>query len=167
MPKENHNLANQKDKTMKTPSRTMFIIEHCLVGASLFALTALCGRHGEDPSGFVKEWAAGLEVWPHTLLRIVMMAVLASLFDLLSRYFTSAVSGTHDHGAASQRKSAAIRMAVIAVHIVCVAIALVIAPKAFPCTSVWKGMCLFGAMLVPLAVAYADLRKATTDSAPH
>ena len=142
---------------MKTPSRTMLIIEHSLVGAAIFALAALCVRHGEDPARFVKEWAAGLEVWPHVLLRIAMMAVLASMVDLLGRYFASAVAGHRD--VASPRKSAIIRMAVIAGHNVSVAIAMVIAPETFACDAVWKDICLFGAMLVPLAVAFADLRK--------
>ena len=142
---------------MKTPSRITFI-EHCILGAALLALVALCVRHGEDPLGFVKEWVGGLEFWPRTLLRIALMAVLTSSVDLHGRYVSSAVAGHWD--VVSPRKLAAIRMAVIAVLIVCVALALIFAPETFPCTAAWKVVCIFGAMLVPLAVAYADLRKA-------
>ena len=124
----------------------------------LLALGALCVRHGEDPLGFVKEWVGGLEFWPRTLLRIALMAVLTSSVDLHGRYVSSAVAGHRD--IVSPRKLAAVRMAVTAVLIVCVAFALIFAPETFPCTTVWKGVCLFGAMLVPLAVAFADLRKA-------
>ena len=142
---------------MKTPSRITFI-EHCILGAALLALAALCVRHGEDPMGFVKEWAAGLAFWPHTLLRIALMAVWASYVDLNGRYIASAVAGHRIP--VPPRKLAAIRMAVIAVLIVCVALALIIAPETFPCTAAWKGLCIFGAMLAPLALAFADWRKA-------
>jgi len=142
---------------MKTASRITFI-EHCILGAALLALVALCVRHGDDPMGFVKEWAAGLAFWPRALIRIALMAVFTSSVDLQGRYFASAVAGHRD--VVSPRKLAAIRMAVIAVLIVCVALALVFAPETFPCTTVWKGVCIFGAMLVPLAVAFADWRKA-------
>ena len=142
---------------MKTASRISFI-EHCILGAAILAFVTLCVRHGEDPMGFVKEWAAGLEFWPHTLLRIAFMAVFASCVDLHGRYFASVVAGHSTP--VSPRKLAAIRMAVIAVLIVSVAIAMVIAPETFACNAVWKGICLFGAMLLPLAVAFADLQKA-------
>ncbi len=49
---------NQKEPTMKTTTRITFI-EHCILGAALLALGALCVRHGEDPLGVVKEWAEG------------------------------------------------------------------------------------------------------------
>ena len=144
---------------MKTPSRITFI-EHCILGVALLALGALCVRHGENPLGFVKEWAAGLEFWPRSLLRIALMAVFISSVDLNGRYVASAVAGHRD--VVSPRKLAALRMAVIAVLIVCVALALIFAPETFPCTTVWKGVCIFGAMLVPLAIAVADMRRSET-----
>ena len=142
---------------MKTPSRMTFI-EHCILGVALLALGALCVRHGENPLGFVKEWAAGLEFWPRSLLRIALMAVFISSVDLNGRYVASAVAGHRD--VVSPRKLAAIRMTVVAALIVCVALALIFAPETFPCTAAWKVVCIFGAMLVPLIFAFADWRKA-------
>ena len=146
---------------MKTASRISFI-EHCILGAALPAFVTFFARHGDDPAGFMKEWAAGLDVWPHTLLRIALLAVFISSVDLHGRYVASAVAGHRD--VVSPWKLAAVRMAVIAVLIVGVALALIIAPETFPCTAAWKVVCIFGAMLVPLAVAFADLKKAKKEA---
>lgn len=141
---------------MKTTSRIPLIIEHGLVGAAIVAHAALCVRHGEDPVGFAREWEAGQEVWLCLIIKVTMMAVVASLLDLLGRGFASVTSGIG--GTASPRKVAAIRIAVIAVHVAAVAIAMALAPRTFPCASVWKGVCFFGAMFAPLILAIADCR---------
>ena len=143
-----------------------------LIGLAIFTSTcamtmlvpvALSQDGGIVPPEFIRDWLAGQDIWLRVLVMAASMAALAGILDLFGR--ASAATFTGRKGGAASKKAAIARLAAVGGLIAATALAMAFVPNAFPPIPAWKVICIFGTMLVPLALAVANLRKAAKSAA--
>ncbi len=144
---------------MKTTTRIPFFSLAYSV-AALLALFALVALHGEQAREVARAWVSAQPLCIRIAVRLALLPALACMIDILGRSVASLAFG--NDGSASPRKPASVRIAIITAHIVAIPLVVALAPRAFLYATAWKVALTTATLLVPLTIAIADFRKATT-----
>ena len=146
---------------MKTDTRIpLFSLAYSVVAA--LALFALVTCHGEDAREVARAWVAAQPLGIRIAVRLALLPAIACMIDIMGRLGASlAFSNGHP---VSPRQPAILRIIIIAVHIVAIPLVVALAPRAFLYAKAWNVTLITATLLVPLAIAVADLRKAATNA---
>ena len=128
--------------------------------AALLALFALVACHGEQAREVVRAWVTAQPLGIRIAVKLAVLPAIACMIDIMGR-FGASLTFDHDRSA-SPRKPAIVRIVIIAAHIVAIPLVVTLAPRAFPYATAWNVALITATLLVPLAIAIADLRKAAT-----
>ena len=144
---------------MKTTTRIpLFSLAYSI--AATLALFALVACHGEDAREVVRAWVTAQPLGIRIAVRLALLPAIACMIDILGRLGASLAFG--NNRPVSPWKPAIVRIAIIAFHIVAIPLVVALAPRAFPYATAWNVALIAATLLVPLAVAVFDFRKAAT-----
>lgn len=129
--------------------------------AALLALGALAACKGDLAPDAARTWITEQPVWLRGLVALALLPVPACITDVLGRFVASLAIG--EKQTVSSGKPAIIRAVVIAMHIVAVPFVTTLVSKAFPYASAWKTALVSATLLLPLAIALTDFRKASVE----
>ena len=145
---------------MKTTTRIPFFSLAYSVAAAL-ALFALVACHGEQAREVARAWVAAQPLGIRIAVRLALLPAIACMIDILGRFGASLAFG--NGRPVSPLKPAIVRIVIIAAHIVAIPLVMTLAPRAFPYATAWNVALITVTLLVPLVIAIADLRMATSD----
>ncbi len=140
---------------MTTTTRIPFFPLAYSVAAAL-ALFALVACHGEQAREVTRAWVAAQPLGIRIAVRLALLPAIACMIDILGRLGASLAFG--NGRPVSPHKPVIVRIVIIAVHIVAIPLVVLLAPKAFPYATAWNVTLIAATLLVPQAVAIADLR---------
>ena len=130
--------------------------------AALLALFALVACYGEQAREVARAWVTAQPLGIRITVRLALLPAIACMIDILGRSGASLAFG--NGRPVSPRKPAILRIVIIAAHIVAIPLVVALAPRAFPHATTWNVALITATLLVPLAVAVADLRKAADET---
>lgn len=132
---------------------------------AITALVPVVSSHGGGivPPEAIRDWLAGQDAWLRALIMVAVLAALAGILDFFGR--ASTATFTSRKGGSTPETAAIARLAAVGGLIATTALVMAFVPNVFPPIPAWKGICIFGAMAVPLALAVANLRKAAKSAA--